>query len=145
MMGTKMIASALVGLVALPALRSIPAAHQRAGRLILSTAPDTTLQALFDPPQLRQSWNFRARTNLMTGTDLPLVPPMTSAGEVEWLGADCATTLRFPSRGPNATLWLFGDTLLGRTGAQRLREQRGCFMPHQVRVHRRLQHNLLKV
>ena len=67
-------------------------------------------------------------------------PHPTSVCTKQWLGGDCASTLKLPSQGPNATLWLFGDTLLGtmlnisgdtRTPAWRARSSRGCVMPHQ--------------
>lgn len=94
----------------------------RTGRLKLSTTAEAALQPLFDPPHRRQSWTT------------PANPTPRSTVEFQWLGGDCASSLRLSSRGPNATLWLFGDTLLGTMGPEKLRQQRGCFMPHQVLV-----------
>ena len=122
-----MMASAqIVGMLALSAGLPGDLGSRRAGRLTLSTAPDATLQALFDPPHRHQLWS---------GAPVPPPPPVPppATTEFDWLGADCASSLRLPSRGPNATLWLFGDTLLGSMGANGLRKQQGCFMPHQVR------------
>lgn len=45
-----------------------------------------------------------------------------------WLGADCATSVQLPH---NRTLWLFGDTLVGKwKDYQRVLD--GCVMPHQT-------------
>ena len=104
-------------------------------RLVVSTVPDAKLQPLFDPPHARQPW-----PPSHPAAAPPSATTTTAAAGFEWLGGDCASSLRLPSRGPNATLWLFGDTLLGTMmggggggggGGPRLRRQRGCVMPHQ--------------
>ena len=125
------------------------------------TVPDATLQrALFNPPYPRSPWsddsiNARCRAavrpppgarphdwctpsvvaaGLSAGCSADDVRTLCTqrASSFSWLGADCASSLRLPSRGRDATLWLFGDTLLGSmSNVTGLRNVRGCQMPHQ--------------
>ena len=66
-----------------------------------------------DPRALRLASRSVSEAWVQTAAAPPSATPPTAAAGFEWLGGDCASSLRLPSRGPNATLWLFGDTLLG--------------------------------
>ena len=121
-----------------------------------AATPDPTLQRLFDPPHAHSPWVSDAcraalrrprgmaravswctpavvRVALDAGCTRSEVRTVCNdrMGNFSWLGGDCASSLRLPSHGVDAVLWLFGDTLLGTLLPSGSRQLRGCQMPHQ--------------